>query len=384
MEQRKLKVNDFFCGCGGMGLAFLEAGFEIVGAWDIDKYAIESYKANVDDHAEKEDIKNLHWQDIPKADVWTFGFPCQDLSNAGKQAGLVMKCQDCGMTFKINPEDYKGAVCPECGSRSIKAESRSGCFFEIMRLLDETMENAPENMPSVILAENVRALTPYLPVLEFEYKQRGYTAQHQLFNSKYWNVSQNRERYAVIGTYDKKGLIFAFPVEQHTYIPKLSTALDKNVDEKYYIPDEKAKTIISQALEKLKELGKVHACITPDRINKRQNGPRAKAEEEPMFTLTAQDLHGIIEEIKETDKGGSDDRMGEDAPAFPILEATAAGVAVGLIGDSINISHPASKTRRGRIGKEIANTLLTGCTQVVICEKETQPPGNDISNSGGS
>lgn len=58
--------------------------------------------------------------------------------------------------------------------------------------------------------------------------------------------------------------------------------------------DEKAQTIIAQALEKLEGLGKCHACITPDRINKRQNGPRAKAEDEPMFTLTAQDLHGVI------------------------------------------------------------------------------------------
>lgn len=60
------------------------------------------------------------------------------------------------------------------------------------------------------------------------------------------------------------------------------------------MPDEKAQTIIAQALEKLEGLGKCHACITPDRINKRQNGPRAKAEDEPMFTLTAQDLHGVI------------------------------------------------------------------------------------------
>ena len=47
-------------------------------------------------------------------------------------------------------------------------------------------------------------------------------------------------------------------------------------------------------MEKLEKMGKCHACITPDRINKRQNGPRAKAEDEPMFTLTAQDLHGVI------------------------------------------------------------------------------------------
>ena len=77
-------------------------------------------------------------------------------------------------------------------------------------------------------------------------------------------------------------------------MPKLSDFLEKDVPEKYYLSDEKAQTIIQQALQKLEKLGKCHACITPDRINKKQNGPRAKAEEEPMFTLTAQDLHGVI------------------------------------------------------------------------------------------
>ena len=50
---RKLKVNDFFCGCGGMGIAFKNAGYEIAGAWDFDKYAVESYRANVGDHVQK-------------------------------------------------------------------------------------------------------------------------------------------------------------------------------------------------------------------------------------------------------------------------------------------------------------------------------------------
>lgn len=45
--KRKLKVNDFFCGCGGMGIAFKNAGYEIAGAWDFDKYAVKSYRANV-------------------------------------------------------------------------------------------------------------------------------------------------------------------------------------------------------------------------------------------------------------------------------------------------------------------------------------------------
>lgn len=160
-------------------------------------------KENVDDSVVKADIKKLRWEDIPKADVWTFGFPCQDLSNAGKQAGLVLKCENCGEILKITPEEYTGKTsCPKCGCANMKAESRSGCFFEIMRLLDETEENKPKNMTYVILAENVRALTPYLPILEVEYKKRGYFAQSQLFNSKYWNVPQSRDRYAVVGTYE--------------------------------------------------------------------------------------------------------------------------------------------------------------------------------------
>ena len=57
---RKLKVNDFFCGCGGMGIAFKNAGYEIAGAWDFDKYAVESYRANVGDHVQKADIKELN------------------------------------------------------------------------------------------------------------------------------------------------------------------------------------------------------------------------------------------------------------------------------------------------------------------------------------
>lgn len=176
----------------------------------------------------------------------------------------------------------------------------------MMRLLEETEREREYAMPAVIIAENVRGLRPYLPVLRLEYERHGYTAHIEMFNSKYWNVPQNRDRYAVVGTRDKKNLSFTFPKEQHEFVPKLSDYLEKDVPEKYYLPDEKAQTIIAQAMEKLEKMGKCHACITPDRINKRQNGPRAKAEDEPMFTLTAQDLHGVIilEDKKEEESTG--------------------------------------------------------------------------------
>ena len=87
----------------------------------------------------------------------------------------------------------------------------------------------------------------------------------------------------------------------------------------------------------------IQPVLTPDRINKRQNGRRFKEDGEPMFTLTAQDRHGIA-----------------------IREATKKGYTVAEPGDSVNISFPDSETRRGRVGKQTANTLLTGEEQAVV------------------
>lgn len=288
-------VNDFFCGCGGLGLGLRNAGFEIVGAWDFDRFAVDTYRENVGDHVVQADIQQMHIEDIPRATVWAFGFPCQDLSVAGKQAGIKLECTECGEVWEVEAATYDGSnVCPKCGGTNHKAATRSGMFFEIMRLLAEAREREPEKVPQVLIAENVKALRPYLPVLEAEYRKAGYICHAQLFNSKYWGVPQNRERYIVVGTLESLPDTYQYPEEQHEFIPKLSTILETDVDEKYYIDDEKARKIIDQALQRLSAMGRVHATITPDRVNKRQNGRRAKEDEEPMFTLTAQDLHGVI------------------------------------------------------------------------------------------
>ncbi len=79
----KYSMNDFFCGCGGIGLGFKQAGFHIAGAWDSNKYAVQTYKENVWAGVKQADIRDMDISDIPEADVWAFGFPCQDLSVAG-------------------------------------------------------------------------------------------------------------------------------------------------------------------------------------------------------------------------------------------------------------------------------------------------------------
>lgn len=288
----KHRLNDFFCGCGGIGAGFLRAGFEIVGAWDFDKYAVETYRANIWPGVKQMDIKTMSISDIPKAEVWSFGFPCQDLSVAGLQAGMEVTCSICGRSWKLNTENK---VCPDCGSERFTAKNRSSLFFEIMRLLDEAYTTDPDKLPRILMAENVKALRPYLPILEEQYERRGYKATYTLFNSKYWGVPQNRERYFVIGVRKDIKQGFVFPREQHDFVPRLSSVLEENVEEKYYISDEKARTIINQALNKINGPGGCHAVMTPDRGSKKQNGRRAKDNEEPMFTLTAQDQHGVMQ-----------------------------------------------------------------------------------------
>lgn len=84
--------------------------------------------------------------------------------------------------------------------------------------------------------------------------------------------------------------------------------------------------------------------LTPDRAEKQQNGRRMKDNGDEAFTLTSQDIHGV---------------------ALKIKEATSKGYAEAQEGDSINLSVPESKTRRGRVGKGVANTLDTSCEQGV-------------------
>ena len=96
--------------------------------------------------------------------------------------------------------------------------------------------------------------------------------------------------------------------------------------------------------------------LTPDRIEKSQNGRRFKNNGEPAFTLTAQDRHGVGVEVK-------------------VNEATKQGYAVARGGgvDSINLTMPGSKTRRGRVGVGMANTLDTQCNQGVVIAVEGDP-----------
>ena len=85
----KTTVGSMFAGIGGICLAFKNAGFEIIWANEIDKYACKTYRENFgNDYLVEDDVRNINTKDIPDIDILTAGFPCQPFSVAGRLKGF--------------------------------------------------------------------------------------------------------------------------------------------------------------------------------------------------------------------------------------------------------------------------------------------------------
>jgi DNA (cytosine-5)-methyltransferase 1 len=205
---KEVTMNDFFCGGGGFGVAAKQAGVKVVSAYDWDKYAVQMYKHNINEHARQMDITKMTWRDVKKANIWSFGFPCTDLSKARMDERKKL--------------EGKG----------------SGMFYEVMRLLDEVLENASENAPDVLLVENVPELIEVMDILKDEFYKRGFYINSGLYNSKWWGVPQSRERWYVTGV-KNTSKPFAKLHEIQTNTVKLKYFLEENVNEKYIYKDER-------------------------------------------------------------------------------------------------------------------------------------------------
>ena len=240
------------------------------------------------------------------------GFPCQSFSIAGKRGGF---------------DDTRGTL-----------------FFEIMRIANIVR-------PQYLFLENVKGLLNHDGGATFEtilntLDEFGYDAEWQVLNSKNFGVPQNRERVFIIGHLRGTSGRTVFPVGgayQSIDIEYVGNTHPGGIgmSGEVYGLNGVSPTLSASDYKDPKKF--VQPILTPDRIKKRQNGRRFKEDGEPMFTLTAQDRHGIA-----------------------IREATKKGYTVAEPGDSVNISFPDSETRRGRVGKQTANTLLTGEEQAVV------------------
>ena len=297
-----MKFIDFFAGIGGFRRGMELAGHECVGFCEFDKFATASYismhllteeqRKTLEDipikkrqkEILKEEYRNGEWYandirrvyagDIPKADCWCFGFPCQDISVAGKQAG------------------FQG--------------NRSSLFFRVMYLIGQLKE---EDKPTYLFVENVKNLLSVNGGWDFarlliEMEQCGYDAEWQVLNSKDFGVPQNRERCFIIGHLRGRSSAEVFPIKgtdrENSVSLNLFGCLNgrNSQRDRVYSVDGLAPTISTKPGGNTEPKIAI-PVLTPDRAEKRQNGRRFKEDGEPMFTLAGQDRHGIAIEVRE-------------------------------------------------------------------------------------
>lgn len=265
-----------FSGIGAFEKALDRLGvkYNLVNYCEIDKYASKSYSAvhGVPESLNLGDISKVDTSKLPRIDMISYGFPCQDISLAGKQKGLFN----------------------EDGT-----QTRSGLFFEALRIIEDTK-------PKVAIAENVKNLTSKKFNAQFQIvleslEQAGYNNYWQVLNAKDYGVPQNRERVFIVSIRkDVDTGLFNFP-EPFELKMRLKDLLEETVDSKYYITD---KTL-------------TYLC-------------------------------------------------NNNSSCICVKENTKKGYTEAIEGDSINFEQPNSKTRRGRVGRGVAQTLTTSPQQGVV------------------
>ncbi|MGM0085628.1 DNA cytosine methyltransferase [Enterococcus sp. DIV0188] len=325
-----MKFLDLFAGIGGFRLGMESAGHECIGFCEIDKFARTSYKAIHDTTGEVEmhditTISDEFIRGIGSVDVICGGFPCQAFSVAGKRKGF---------------EDTRGTL-----------------FFEIARF-------ASILRPRYLFLENVKGLLNHEGGATFETILRaldelGYDVEWQVLNSKDY-VPQNRERVFIIGHLRGERTRKVFPFERKNGTtaknnirpinnskktrellnfdstnrfydvngispclntmqggdrePKIAVVGNVNpsgsgMNGQVYSSNGLAPTLTTNKGEGAKIAIPV---LTPDRVEKRQNGRRFKDDGEEMFTLTAQDKHGVA--IIQKSRGYNDGGIYKVAP----------------------------------------------------------------------
>ena len=294
------KVFSMFSGIGGfeMGLLMSEKEVQFVGYSEVDKYAIEVFEKQFKGIKNYGNATTIDETKLPNFDLLVGGFPCQAFSVAGKLRGF---------------NDTRGTL-----------------FFDVARILKHKKPKhfILENVRGLLSHDNGRTMQTILKVLT----DIGYMVQWEVLNSKNYGVPQNRERVYIVGHLRGSSRPQIFPIgesqkvsdksreEKRKGSSEVSSTITSNykrgvhaMGEQYIMEPKELTKDISMAYRvydsnglstTLKAVGggvgaktglyQVKACLTPFRSEKRQMGRRFKDNEEPMFTLTGQDKHGVM------------------------------------------------------------------------------------------
>ena len=315
-----LTFLDFFSGVGGFRHGLELAGMKCVGFCEKDKFARKSYEAMYDTKGEwfHDDITTIDSTRIPKADLWCAGSPCQNVSIAGKRAGLYGE--------------------------------RSGLFFTFVELIKSQKE---EDKPEWVLLENVKGLLSsgggrdyldYLSILD----EAGYDLEWQVFNSKDYGVPQNRERIYTLGHLRRKGRRQVLPLsrESSSHLKQLVGGMQSY---RVYDPSGIATTLVGEG-------GGLGAKTGLYLIDQSLTEPKLTEE---ARCITARYTAGA------TKRTAMNSGVLEVQPiltqGIKVRNGTKQGYQLAEVGDSVDLSYPSSLTRRARVGRGIAHNLSCSC-----------------------
>ena len=323
-----LTFLDFFSGVGGFRHGLELAGMKCIGFCEKDKFARKSYEAMYDTKGEwfHDDITTIDSTRIPKADLWCAGSPCQNVSIAGKRAGLYGE--------------------------------RSGLFFTFVELIKSQKE---EDKPEWVLLENVKGLLSsgggrdyldYLSILD----EAGYDLEWQVFNSKDYGVPQNRERIYTIGHLRRKGRRQVLPIsrESSSHLKQLVGGMQSY---RVYDPSGIATTLVGEG-------GGLGAKTGLYLIDQSLTEPKLTVE---ARCLTARYTAGA------TKRTAMNSGVLEVQPiltqGIKVRNGTKQGYQLAVVGDSVDLSYPSSLTRRARVGRGIAHNLSCSCQMGAVVWK---------------
>lgn len=354
-----MKLFSLFSGIGGPEKALKRLGikYELVGYSEIDKYASKSYSAV---HEEPEiknywDITKINEKKLPDFDLMTWGFPCQDISIAGKQAG-------------------------------IKQGTRSGLYYDGLRILKE-------KKPKYSLIENVKALTSKKFKDTFEsilndLSESGYNNYWQVLDAKDYGIPQHRERVFIVSIRKDINQEFIFP-EKEELTFKLKDLLKDDVEEKYYLSDRMINTFSDMTNRNGYIRGK---CFKPHSLDDDRvaNTIKTTAGSRPEDNYIKRKYDEFIEEkgyipdifnpynkteVKDIAKTITGECGSKTSSAAHLIketiimpEATKKGYVEASAGDGVYINRPHQK--RGVVQKNKIQTLKTTPDVGVVVEKK--------------
>ena len=289
-----IRVFSMFSGIGGFeeGLKNSKLKHELIGYSEIDKYAIQVFEKHFKGVRNYGDATNIRGDELPNFDLLVGGFPCQSFSIAGKRKGF---------------DDTRGTL-----------------FFDIARICSE-------KRPRYLVLENVKGLLSHDSGKTFQTILRvltdlGYRIEWQVLNSKDWGVPQNRERIFIVG------YLGEFPKQKIFPITGTKGQINRRVVEPkptHIKIDKKGKIKknpnVASTITGGAHSGGNHSdmdlivtpVLTPGRVTKRQDGRRFKEPGDVSFTLTGQDIHGVMLTEKRTDEGKKIRRERKDKDYTP-------------------------------------------------------------------